>query len=208
MKTVTTTLEKFQYFYPYTVALVGAKTGEHTNFMACAWHTALSFDPPLFGILVAKKRLTHRVIAEAGEFSVNFLALEDIQLSARMGRISGHDRDKIEEFHVKLGPFKSDPVPRPGDSLRGHGVPACKETRSFGDHDLFIGEVVAVHHEEGCFDAEGVLDPSKVKPLLYLGGDFYTTTRSDPPVHQLPHGVSSRIFVKDNFRLKFKRDFI
>ncbi len=185
MKTITTTLEKFQCFYPYTVALVGAKTAEHTNFMACAWHTALSFDPPLFGILVAKKRLTHRIITEAGEFSVNFLALKDIQLSARMGRVSGHDRDKMEEFHV---------IPSPSRVIQSpiletaYAAMECRltETRSFGDHDLFVGEVVAVHHEEGFFDAEGVLDPAQVKPLLYLGGDFYTTTRSDPPLHQLP----------------------
>jgi flavin reductase (DIM6/NTAB) family NADH-FMN oxidoreductase RutF len=185
MKAVTTSLEKFQYFYPYTVALVGAKTAEHTNFMACAWHTALSFNPPLFGILVAKKRLTHRVITEAGEFSVNFLGREDIQLSAQMGRISGHDRDKIQEFQVKLAPSRliQSPILE-----TAYAAMECRlqETRSFGDHDLFIGEVVAVHQEEGSFDGNGVLDPAKVKPLLYLGGDFYTTTVCDPPVHQLP----------------------
>ena len=87
MKTVTTTLDKLQYFYPYTVALVGAKTAERTNFMACAWHTALSFDPPLFGVLVAKKRLTHQVITQAREFSVNFLPWDDIQLSAQSHRL-------------------------------------------------------------------------------------------------------------------------
>ncbi len=106
MKTVATTLEKFQYFYPYTVALVGAKTAKHTNFMACAWHTALSFDPPLFGVLVAKKRLTHQVITQAGEFSVNFLPWDDIQLSAQMGRISGHDsvlREQGPQIHHRGG---------------------------------------------------------------------------------------------------------
>ena len=185
MKTVATTLEKFQYFYPYTVALVGAKTAKHTNFMACAWHTALSFDPPLFGVLVAKKRLTHQVITQAGEFSVNFLPWDDIQLSAQMGRISGHDRDKIQDFQVKLAPSRviHSPVLE-----TAYAAMECqlKETRSFGDHDLFVGEVVAVHQEEGSFDDAGVLNPARVKPLLYLGGDFYTTTVEDPPVQQLP----------------------
>ncbi len=185
MKTVATTLEKFQCFYHYTVALVGAKTAKHTNFMACAWHTALSFDPPLFGVLVAKKRLTHRVITEAGEFSVNFLAWEDIQLSAQMGRISGHDLDKIQEFHVELAPSQ---VIQSPILETAYAAMECqlKETRSFGDHDLFVGKVVAVHQEEGSFDAEGVLNPAQVKPLLYLGGDFYTSIINNTPVHQLP----------------------
>jgi len=185
MKAVTTSLKKFQYFYPYTVALVGAKSAEHTNFMACAWHTALSFDPPLFGVLVAKKRLTHQVITDAGEFSVNFLSREDIQLSAQMGRVSGHDRDKIQEFQVSLAPSKiiQSPILE-----TAYVAMECrlKETRSFGDHDLFVGEVVAVHQEEGSFNSEGVLDPARFKPLLYLGGDFYTTTTGDPPVRQVP----------------------
>jgi hypothetical protein len=41
MKSVKTQLKNFQYFYPYTVALVGAQAGKRVNFMSCAWHTAL-----------------------------------------------------------------------------------------------------------------------------------------------------------------------
>lgn len=106
MKKITTQIENFQYFYPYTVAIVGAQSGNQTNYMACAWHTALSFDPPLFGVLVAKKRLTHQVISEAREFTVNFISSERVKLSAQMGRKSGHDMDKIKEFQVKLSPQK------------------------------------------------------------------------------------------------------
>ena len=66
---ITTQIKKFQYFYPYTVALVGTQAGSQVNFMSCAWHTALSFEPPLFGVLISKKRFTHGLISGAREFT-------------------------------------------------------------------------------------------------------------------------------------------
>jgi len=104
MKRITTDLNFFQYFYPYTVCVVGAQAENRINYMACAWHTALSFSPPLFGILVSKKRLTHRIISAAGEFTVNFIGYDQAKLSAHMGRMSGHDTDKIKTFQVELAP--------------------------------------------------------------------------------------------------------
>jgi flavin reductase (DIM6/NTAB) family NADH-FMN oxidoreductase RutF len=185
MKKVRTVLEQFQYFYPYTVNLVGARSEDRLNFMACAWHTALSFEPPLFGVLIAKKRLTHKVISQAGEFTVNFLSANKAKLSAQMGRISGYDLDKIEEFHVKLGPAKIIRSPIIADAY------ACLENklidiRSYGDHDLFVGEVLAVHVEENAFTKEGVLDTWKTQPLLYLGSDLYITTNPETLKHVVP----------------------
>lgn len=180
MKKIITQIKDFQYFYPYSVAVVGAKSKERTNFMSCAWHSALSFSPPLFGVLISKKRLTHRVISDAGEFTVNFIGAEEAKLSAQMGRTSGSDCDKIETFHVQLAPAKiiSSPLLK-----KAYAAFECKliEVRSYGDHDLFVGQVLAVHEEENGFSDEGVLESDHLKPLLYLGSDFYTTTSSEAP---------------------------
>jgi len=185
MKKITTQVKKFQYFYPYTVALVGAQSRNQVNFMSCAWHTALSFDPPLFGVLISKKRFTHKLISEAREFTVNFISFESVKLSAQMGRKSGHDMDKIEEFQVKLSPAKIIRSPLIKEAYVSF---ECKlaETRAYGDHDLFVGEVLAVHEEEKCFSAEGILNIGKIHPLLYLGSDFYTTVNPDMLKHVLP----------------------
>ena len=185
MKKIITTLDNFQYFYPYTVNIVGAQTDDRLNYMACAWHTALSFDPPLFGVLISKKRLTHEVISQAGEFSVNFLSADKVKLSAQMGRISGHDRDKLKEFQVDLTPAKIIRSPVLADAY------VCLENklidvRAYGDHDLFVGEVLAVHEKENSFNAEGVLDPWKIQPLLYLGSDFYITVNPETLKHVVP----------------------
>ena len=184
-KSVQTQFAKFQYFYPYTVALIGAKAEEQTNFMSCAWHTALSFDPPLFGVLIAKKRFTYQVITKAKEFTVNFIRAEQAMLSAQYGRKSGFDIIKTEKFPVKLNPSQIIQSPVIDDA---YVCFECRliEIRTYGDHDLFIGEVLAIHEQENSFNEQGVLDPQKVRPLLYLGSDFYCTIDPDSLAHVLP----------------------
>ena len=184
MKKITTNLNHFQYFYPYTVNIVGAQSGEQINYMACAWHTALSFDPPLFGVLISKKRLTHQIISQAGEFTVNFIGFDQVKLSAQMGRTSGHDTDKITECQVKLAPAKLIDSPIIAQAY------VCLENklidvRSYGDHDLFVGKVLAVHEDDGCFDKNGALDVAKIQPLLYLGSDLYITIAPESLKHVL-----------------------
>jgi flavin reductase (DIM6/NTAB) family NADH-FMN oxidoreductase RutF len=185
MKKIITRIEKFQYFYPYSVAVVGARAQNQLNYMACAWHTALSFDPPLFGVLIAKKRFTHQVISQAQEFTVNFISDDRVKLSAQMGRKSGHEMDKMKEYQVRLSPAKIIQSPILEDAYVSF---ECKLTdiRAYGDHDLFVGEVLAIHEEEMIFDSEGVLDTGKVRPLLYLGSDIYITVDPDTLKHVLP----------------------
>lgn len=185
MKKITTELENFQYFYPYSVALVGAKSRNKINFMSCAWHTALSFKPPLFGVLISKKRMTHEIISKAEEFTVNFISMEKIKRSAQFGRISGRNIDKTSHFGLKTSPGKfieSPIITEAYVSFECH----LKEIRTYGDHDLFVGEVKAVHEEKNNFNSSGVLNIKKLRPLLYLGSDFYTTVDPDIFKHVLP----------------------
>lgn len=185
MKKIIDQIKHFQHFYPYTVAIVGAQAEKQINYMACAWHTALSFSPPLFGALISKKRLTHQVISEAMEFTVNFLSEERVKLSALMGRKSGYDVDKVKEFQVRLSPSKIIKSPVIKEAYVSF---ECKvaDIRAYGDHDLFVGEVLAIHEEEKSFNPGGVLNTGKVHPLLYLGSDFYITIDSDTLQHVLP----------------------
>ncbi|MDZ7378077.1 MAG: flavin reductase family protein [candidate division KSB1 bacterium] len=172
---VTTNLEKFLYFYPKNVTLVGVRHAQHTNFMAVAWNTALSFQPPLFAVAIAKKRFTHRLICEAGNFTCNFLPNEKADVVHSCGRISGTEVDKVARFGLELEP--SQVISSPG--LRdAYAILECtlESTATFGDHDLFVGRVEAVHFREEFFDDNGALRPERVHPTLYLGADTYLTT--------------------------------
>jgi len=184
-KEVITNLQHFQFFYPYTVALVGAKTGEKVNFMSCAWHSALSFNPPLFGVLISKKRFSHSIISEAREFTVNFLSYEQAKLAAVMGRKSGRDVDKIKLAGLKL--LEPQVIHSPLIAAAYVSF-ECRlaDVRTYGDHDLFVGEVVAVHVQPGCFNEAGVLEVKRLRPLCYLGSDYYITVDATTFRHVLP----------------------
>jgi len=94
-----------------------------------------------------------------------------------MGRISGHNRDKIQEFAVEL----SDSVHIQTPVLdAAYASFECRlhDTRPYGE--------LAVQVREDCFDRQGMLDPSQIKPLLYMGSDFYMTVDPDTLEHKLP----------------------
>lgn len=184
-KEVMTAWKHFQFFYPYTVALVGTKAEEAVNFMSCAWHSALSFSPPLFGVLVSKKRLTHSLISRAKEFSVNFLAYEQAKLAAVMGRKSGRDVDKIKLAGINLSPAAVIGAPLIAEAYASLEC-LLEDIRTYGDHDLFVGRVVAVHVSPGSFNDAGVLVVKRIRPLCYLGSDCYVTVDPETFAQVLP----------------------
>lgn len=49
---------KFYYFFPQAVAVVGIEK----NVMPAAWHTPISADPPLYGVLISPKRHTFELL--------------------------------------------------------------------------------------------------------------------------------------------------
>lgn len=173
-KEVITEPKFFQYFYPYTVALVGAKTSDKINFMSCAWHSALSFRPPLFGVLISPKRLTHSIISEAREFTVNFLSYDQAKMAAIMGRKSGREVDKLNLAHLHLQEPKKIRSPLIAEAYVAFEC-QLEDLRAYGDHDLFVGRVVAIHVDADLFNQEGVLLVQRLRPLCYLGSDCYAT---------------------------------
>ncbi|MGQ9619135.1 MAG: flavin reductase family protein [Candidatus Aminicenantia bacterium] len=178
MRIIKEKFENFYHFYPYTVAFVGVKYKEKINFMSAAWHSPLSMKPPLFAVMISKKRLTYNLIKQAKEFSISFLPFEKRKYSAYCGRTSGKERDKVKEFLIGLiNPLKiSSPLI---DGLYAGLECTLFDIREYGDHDLIVGEVTAIHEEQKYFDREGRLLVEKVNPILYLGMDFYVTTASD-----------------------------
>lgn len=174
------TLDNLNHFYPAVAAVVSVRGGERPNALACAWHSALSFTPPLYGVLIAEKRFSHHLIVEAGAFAVNFLPFEQAEKIAGVGRNSGRDLDKFSAFDLKTEPLPDALAPILQDAYAAY---ECRlvERHPCGDHDLFVGEIVRTYLDEAAFDAESVLAVERIHPALYLGADLYTTTVESPP---------------------------
>ncbi len=176
MKVIDEKIEKFYHFYPAVTAVVVVKYGDKINGMAVAWNTGLSSKPPLFGLLIAPKRLTHEMIEKAGEFSVNFLPSEKSEIIAICGRISGRDMDKFREYNIELEPSLKISSPIIKDSYAAY---ECKLNRIIpvGDHSLVIGDVLNVHYEKEAFLENGLPNLKNITPNLYLGADTYLFMR-------------------------------
>ncbi len=89
-----------------------------------------------------------------------------------MGVSKGDDVDKFSTFNIKREPPTIISAPLLTDAYASY---ECRvmDHRSYGDHTLFVGEVVAVHSSPKAFNSQEMLNLKNVLPALYLGGDTY-----------------------------------
>jgi flavin reductase (DIM6/NTAB) family NADH-FMN oxidoreductase RutF len=174
-KIVTEGIGKFSQHYPKVAAIVTASARGRDDAMTAAWHSSISIKPPLYGIAIAPNRFTYQLITESREFGINFVPLEKASLAAAIGGTSGQQMDKFERFNIE----KEKPVKTTAPILKdAYAAYECKlvDSKPYGDHLWIVGEIVAVHFLEEAFTPSEILDLDKIKPLLYLGSDFYAST--------------------------------
>ena len=183
MKQVSENIGDFYQHYPRTAIIVCAYHEGKTDAMTCTWHCPLSSKPPLFGILLSPKRFTYKLIVESGEFSVNFMSTESVRLLSEVGGTKGTTIDKFATFKIQKDiPLKTN-APVMADAYAAY---ECKltENRGYGDHQLIVGEVVAVHWLAEAFTDDGSLDMKAVTPAFYLGNDKYVT-KQKPTIERI-----------------------
>jgi flavin reductase (DIM6/NTAB) family NADH-FMN oxidoreductase RutF len=173
-KIVTEAIGKFCQHYPKIAAIVTASARGKDAAMTAAWHSSISFKPPIYGVAITSKRFTYQLIMESREFGINFIPSEKASLAAAIGGTSGQQTDKFERFNIQ----KEKPLKTTAPILKdAYAAYECKlvDSKSYGDHIWIVGEIVAIHLLEEAFTPAEVLDLNKIKPLLYLGSDFYAS---------------------------------
>lgn len=162
--------------YPTLVVVVGVfDENSRANFMSCVWNTALSFEPPLYGVSISPKRATHDLILNKKAFSVCFYPFEKSKDVEFFGTYSYRDINKSESVNLIKGLKVDVPIP-----LDAYAVLECSlfDYKVYGDHTLFVGEIVVIHYDENStYNLFGMpaLDLRKKKPVLYLGNGVYIT---------------------------------
>ncbi len=169
---------EFYHHYPKVAVIVTAQAGGKSNAMAAAWHTTLSFDPPLYGVSISPKRSTYQFIADSKEFGVNFLPFDKAELVAAVGGSGGRYIDKFQKFKIATEKPSKTAVPILKAAYTAY---ECRlvDDKAYGDHRLLVGEIVAMHLLKKVFTPDEVLDLNKVSPLLYLGHELYLSTAKD-----------------------------
>lgn len=165
---------QFYYHVPWPVAVVAVHWEGKDNAMAAAWHAPISFDPPLYGVSISPKRHTYELISKAREFTANFMSLESAELIAAVGGSTGREIDKFEEFDLE----REDPLEVSSPILSSaYATYECilHKEDTYGDHQLFVGRIVAVHYTSAFLMPDGTTDPDAAEPTLYLGAEIYAT---------------------------------
>ena len=190
-KVISEGIGAFYQHYPRVATIVTAQAKGKSNAMAVAWHTAISFDPPLYGVVISPKRFTYQLIADSKEFGVNFLPFEAAELVASVGGSKGGEVDKFRQFNIAKDKSVKTAVPILEAAYAAYECQLVGD-RGYGDSRLLVGKIVAVHLLKEVFTKEGILDLDKVSPILYLGQDVYVTT-SKGTVRKLDREVYGKV---------------
>lgn len=181
-KVVSEDVGGFYQHYPRVAAVVTAQAKGRENAMTAAWHSSLSYNPPLYGVAISPKRFTYQLITESGEFGVNFLPLEMAELVVSIGSSKGGEINKFQRFNIAMDKAVKTAVPL---LTAAYAAYECRlvDDKGYGDHRWVVGEVVAVHMLKEAFAPEEILDLDKVNPIMYLGRDLYFTVAKDTVRH-------------------------
>jgi len=164
--------------YPTPVVLVSCtdKKKSKSNIVTVAWCGVVCSNPPLISISLRPSRYSNKLIREAREFVVNIPSKDLLKKTDLCGTISGRDEDKF-----KLSAFTEIPSSKISSGM----IKECpvniecrlREVMELGTHDIFMGEVVAVHADEKIVGKNGVIDYDKAAPFVYNQGEYWDLGR-------------------------------
>jgi len=160
--------------YPLPTTLVGAHVKGKANFITIA-HVGI-MDLGSLSLGMNKVHYTNAGIKENGSFSVNIPSQAMVKETDYCGIVSGKKRDKSVLFDVFYGELDSAPLIR---ECPINMVCRLVKTVDFPKHDIFVGEIVQTFCDEDCL-SEGVVDFSKVDPILFVMNDKSYRKLGDP----------------------------
>jgi len=147
--------------------LVTAGTMESSDVTTLAWVSTLSSEPPMIGISVRREGWLHHFIVEGGAFVVNVADTAHARALDLCGMVSGKDTDKWELSVLTREQGTATAVPLVAECPLNIEC-VVRQTLHLGSHDLFIGEIVAVHMDERVKAGGHDLDP-----VCYVSGQYW-----------------------------------
>jgi len=137
--------------------------------------------PTIVGIAVRKATSSHELISGSGEYVVNMPTTRILEAVDRCGTVTGRKVDKFAEFGL---------TPLPATVVKPPLIAECPVNveckvigiEEIGDHDLFKGEVVVTHVDDGLLDEQGRVCPDRLDVLcliynLNFSGEYWSLGR-------------------------------
>ncbi len=169
-------IKPFRPVYPSPAALITSvdKSGR-ANIITLAEVFNISVrDPVIVGIAIRPATYSYSLIKETREFTVNLPTASILKKVDRCGCVSG--RDGIDKFRMfGLTAIPADEVKPPLIAECPVNI-ECKvlDVHKIGDHDLFLGDVVAVHVDEDKIEGEDKISTEKLDVLSYLMREYWS----------------------------------
>ena len=123
----------------------------------------------MISIAIRPQRHSHGIIRRTGEFVANLPTTGILREMDFCGVVSGSKLDKFST--TKLTPTSAEKVKAPLIKECPVNLECrVKQILPLGSHDLFLGEVVAVHMDTDIQDERGRLDVAKSKLFAFHPG--------------------------------------
>ena len=171
-----TTWKPGTMLFPVPPVMVTCGTMEKPNVLTIAWTGIINSEPPITYISVRPSRFSHKIISETKEFVINIANLPLAKACDFCGVKSGKSTDKFKEMGLELEPCTKVKTPM----LKSAPVSLeCKVigTKSFGTHDMFLAEILAVNVDDKYIEEDGRLAIEKAGLLAFAHGRYYTLGR-------------------------------
>ena len=164
-------LSQSPLLFPLPAVLVSCRRpGERPNLITLAWTGVAASDPPTIAISIRPSRYSHGIIKETGEFVVNVPAHDMLKEVDYCGIVSGRDYDKFTRTLLTETPATVVACPMVEEAVVNL---ECRVTQSLviGSHEMFFGEIVAVHAEEEFLDEKERIRIADARPFAYCTTD-------------------------------------
>ena len=160
--------------YPLPAVMVSLADKEgNSNIITIAWTGTVNTNPAMVYISVRPSRYSYSILKETKEFVINLTTKDLVYATDFCGVKSGKDIDKFE--HLKLTKEKGEHVNAPLIKESPVNIECrVKDVISYGSHDMFIADVLAVHADKKYMDEKGKFDLSKSDPIVYSHGEYYS----------------------------------
>ncbi|HCU59278.1 MAG TPA: flavin reductase family protein [Alphaproteobacteria bacterium] len=161
---------------PLPPALISSGTFDNPNVMTAAWTGIIASDPALTYVSIRPSRYSHEIISKTKEFVINVPNLPLAKATDFCGVKSGRDTDKFKVCNLTAGKCEKIDAPQ---ILEAPISLECKviDVKTFGTHDMFLAEIVAVDVDDKYINQNGALDIEKAGLIAYAHGFYYTLGR-------------------------------
>lgn len=157
---------------PLPPALISSGTIKKPNVMTAAWTGIIASDPVITYVSIRPSRYSHEIISQTKEFVINVPNLPLLKATDFCGVKSGRNTDKFKA--CGLTPEKSDFIEAPQIKEAPISL-ECKvlSVQTYGTHDMFLAEVLAVHVDDEYVNDKGALNLQKANLIAYAHGFYF-----------------------------------